>query len=363
MSNLVPNNGFENGTASWTSSAPAELSSDNTLSHTGNASLRLTTSDSLATSHSAKFTLLPNRFYRLTAFVYAPVPAEVRVEQFTSTGAAGEPNYPAWSGVIEGAGWQAISTVFITASNTTQAQIYLLLKTNGSVNFDDISVQLLPAETPFAIGTGADDFLGHPSIMGMRIVNSQLSQDGKTFSLDTTGAHFQFDADTGLLRCTQTLGGTRDQATFQLPLPTTAVKVLTQNSDRVILSTDKFDLAFHGNSMVVMSLASGTQATVTKNFTQAYYGYREGFLTAIDDIGGVAVFLAISAGLASLIAMSYPRVSELRQTHSLIRLDRADNSPLAFSHRAPLTGKNLLTIRLSILVVFLRSLFSKTGAQ
>lgn len=293
--NLVVNGDFGSGITGWTSSDPSEFSADNVIYHTGSSSLKLTTSNALATARSTKFTLLPNRFYRLSARGYSAVPVEVRVEQFISSTVAGDPLYPAWTGFIGGSEWDSITVDFVTELDVFQGQVYVLLRQNGTANFDDFSVTLLPEEEPFSNGDGVGvDFLGHPSVMDMRIVNASLS--GVVLSVDTSAAHFDLDSSTGILSCGQVLGGVRDRATVQLPIPGGGVSLLAQDDDRVIITSDKFDLAIHGDSLAVMAFAPGQQASVTKNFAHDFYAYQEGFLTAVDGIGGVAVFPGYQRG-------------------------------------------------------------------
>lgn len=296
--NLVSNNAFDSGITSWTSSAPAEFSYDSTLSRTaGGGSLRLTTTDNLASARSIKFAVLPNRFYRVTGYVNSDVQAELRIQQFKNLTQSSLPNYPAWLGTRGDPGWQEISAVFVTSLDAIQAQVYLLLRENGTAAFDDIRVELLPDEAPFALQTGSGvNFAGSPSIMGMRILSSQLSTDGTTFSLDTNAAHFELNASTGLLTGRQTLDGTRDRVSVQLPVPADPMRILTQDEDRVILTTDKFDISFQGDSMVVMALASGGHATVTRPFVGEFDKYQAGYMTSIDDIGGVAIFPGYQRG-------------------------------------------------------------------
>lgn len=304
-SNLLPNGGFESGSDGWMLTNEASLDTD--TFHSGTTSLRLKAMDNLVKISSPRFAILPNRYYRITVAVKGDTPAEVRVSQ-SDTANVNLPYAPGTMGALEGPDWQVISNTFWTFPSAAWGRVTLWLNgVNGPVNYDDVSVELLPATTPFSFGTtGAGvDFPGHPSLMGMRIIGSEFSDDHTILTIDTTGAHFVLNANTGLMTCTQTLGGVRDRATVQFPPSLGTIRTLVQDSDRFIISTGRFDLAFHGDSMVFMALKLGNSATIQRTFTPAFSGWRDGFLTAIDDIGGMAIFPGYQHGTGVIDSYSF----------------------------------------------------------
>ena len=78
MTNIVLNPDFELGLANWTSSDTSEYAIDNTEFYNGTASLKLTTTNGLASSRSTKFTVLPTPPAAFTEPEKAPAKRKIR---------------------------------------------------------------------------------------------------------------------------------------------------------------------------------------------------------------------------------------------------------------------------------------------
>jgi hypothetical protein len=125
---------------------------------------------------------LPNRFYRFTVALRGDNSTEVRVEQYASLKEMLKlPQEAILMGLLPSASWQVITNTFWTYSRAALGRaVTMLNQFNGHGCFDDFKVELLPATTPFSLGSGVGvDLRGHPSIMGMRIIGASLAKTAR----------------------------------------------------------------------------------------------------------------------------------------------------------------------------------------
>jgi hypothetical protein len=192
--------------------------------------------------------------------------------------------------------WRRYEMIFNTSLYSER--LYVLLRSRrlvGHVWFDGVELEKIePTPPPEIHGEAAVTFPGRPSDMGMTI--EQVEQVGNTIVVTTTGAQYTFDTKSGIVHCAQRIGVERDVASVMFDDALVGLTTKRWDSDVCILESPSLTIGVQADSLVFVHFNRELNVRFSSNLIFPYFERRGGYVTAVDEWGGVCVMPSAHTG-------------------------------------------------------------------
>jgi hypothetical protein len=294
--NLVANGGFEKGLEGW--SGQGKITTEHRTE--GRQGVSLDTSAGQKSAYVARIVpLAPGRYYRVTVSLqrttgqgYVYVHCNWRDRQggrlMISKTWAMPRAVPVTSRTGEHTGrWATLSGIIRNQHPDLGGMQLVIFIRDGAdtVHVDDVHVaEVRYPEAPAWQFPGAVTFPGQPSRMGMKI--QQARQEGRRFTITTTGATWAFDPAAGTLTASQRVGAQRSVFSATLTGLRGPWRFSTRNDDVVVVQGPDAALGFQGDSLVTVATNTPLTVRVQSQIGARHFQRLDPYLLAVDDEGG-----------------------------------------------------------------------------
>jgi len=294
--NLVGNPGFEEGIEGWDErGAPIALDGDVRVS--GEFSCRSVGDDSVPYPKfhwvkSADIPCLPQREYLFrtmirASFTEGEVSPQVREVDETGTTIS----YHIAEQLAPGEhGWHRAACRFYTSRNAHTLQVYLVMRyCQGTAWYDDVELVEMQRQAVPPLGTGAAvTFDGSPGSLDMRVEDWAI--EGSRVRVQTTGARYELDCATGTLVGHQRIEAQRESYALRIRPAPGPLRVLRADESVLVLGSERLEIGFQCDSLVVLAPGEETRFTVEGSFGGPWAHSVAGNVQVTDDSGGVGLY-------------------------------------------------------------------------